>query len=166
MPASTKPDIRQLVKAFSEEFPVTIVPRSEEVPREQLFVALPADHAGRARQLELVFLPDEDDVHFLQYFVPLEFAISPAHVGDLARVILRINASSPLIGFGMLEDLALVCFRSVVPCPKQALDPEIHVQTLYLILYILDQLGAIVEGVANGTLSHADALVKLAAAAA
>ena len=159
----TRPNINQLVDALRAEFTVRIELPTGAVEKEQLFVELPADHAGRARQLELVFLPDDDGVHFLQYFVALPYAIKQERLGDLARLINRINATSPLIGFGLIEDLPLACFRCVVPCPNRTLDTTILSHTLYVVLYIIDQLGAIVEAVGGGTVTLADAVAQLAA---
>ena len=98
----TKPSIHQLVQPLSAEFPVQIIAPTNAITQEQLFVGLPADHAGRARHLELIFLPDADDVHFLQYFAPLPFKVEPKQFGEVSRLIARINASAPLIGFGFV----------------------------------------------------------------
>lgn len=145
------PDLRTLIEPLRDEFPAELVPPAGAIDRDQLFVQLPEDEEGRARRLELIFLPDRDGVFFLQYFVPLPYEIRPDRFGDLARLMARINARLPLIGFCLLEELPLACFRCVAPCPDRPLDGEIVVNTAYVALYIVDRFGSIVESLGNGS---------------
>ena len=154
----TKPNLNQLLSALSADFVVHVVPPAGAVANEQLHIELPNDAAGRTRVLELIFLPHADDVHFLQFFVMLPTPVAVDRLNEVARIIARINSTAPLPGFCLLEDISVLCFRCLMPCPNHSLDTEIVMNTVYLTLYMLDHLGPVVEGVASGQVSLPNAI--------
>ena len=145
-----KPQINQLLKILNEEFTAHLIEPAGDVGLEQIFIELPNDNKGRVRQLELVILPDEDGICFLQYFIAIPIAIQSEKINDLSRLVLKINSKLPLVGFGLLEDNPLLYFRCVVPCPNQPLSDDIYVHTAHTILYIIDNFGPIIESLVNG----------------
>lgn len=146
-PEPHRPHVRELQPGFDEELPTQL---DASAPEPILFVRLPPDEAGRPRVLELTFLPHDDGVYFLQYFVALPWVPAPDKMGDLVAAIARCNATSPLVGFGAMEAPPLAFFRCVVPVPRQPLDHDVYVHTAFVILMILDRFAPDLEACGAG----------------
>jgi hypothetical protein len=155
------PKLNQLMESINKEFNAQIVESQNEINLTQLFVEFPKDSKDRPRQLELLILPDDDGICFLQYFVALPYTVNKKQISDLSRLMLRINSKLPLIGFGLLEEMQLSFFRCIVPCPSQPLVDDIYVHTSHVILYIIDNLGPIVESLGNGEMSYDNCMHEL-----
>jgi len=167
-PPAERPSLADLAPVLQAEFPVQQQP-STPTQDGQLFVDLGADQRDRPRRLELMFLPHGDDLYFLQLFVLLPPPLLPEFAGELARVLLLINANLPLPGFGMQEAEGWVYFRCIVPCGNRKLDPNIDgeaiLATTWVASYQLDQFGEVIEDVAGGACTAADATTRVAALA-
>ena len=152
------PDLSQIVATFATDFPVRLVPAGEGTAQEQLFVDLGADVQARPLRLELMFLPGKEEVDHLQVFIPLPFAVVPAHAAELARIIAAVNARLPLVGFGMAEREGWVFYRAVLPVrADQELDGEVVGNTGWLAYYLVEQTAGILEDVASGIMKFEDA---------
>jgi len=157
----TQTNLKQLLNPLNEDFTAKIIEPHSDINMEQLFVELPADTMHRQRQLELLILPDEDGVCFLQYFISLPYTVDKNQINELSRLILKINAKLPLIGFGLLEEMQLIFFRCIVPCPDQPLEDDVYVHTAHMILYILDNFGPILESLGNTEMSYDECINEL-----
>jgi hypothetical protein len=152
-----RPSLDQVVAAFARELPTQVVPASEAVGEEQLLVGLEPDAQGRPRRLELVFLPHDDDLYYLQYFILLPFSAQAEHAADLARVIAAINVTLPLPSFGVSEKEGWIYFRAVVPVSNdRPLDQRLVTDTGWMAYYMVDQFQDVIEAVATGSISFAD----------
>ncbi len=141
-PQAPRPHLRELQPGFEGELPTHL---DLAAPEPVLLVRLPPDAAGRPRVLELTFLPHEDGVYFLQYFVALPWRPAPDRIDALSTAMNRCNAASPLVGFGVVPERSSAFFRCVVPVPRQQLTHDVYVHTAFVILMALDRFGAELE---------------------
>lgn len=158
-----RPQLSRLVSAFEDEFTVELVPAGAEVSEDQLFVDLEADEQGRARRLELILLPHEDELFYLQFFVLLPFEATASRAADLARLIARINLKLPLVGFGMNEDEAWLFYRAIMPCSNAELDADLVLSNAWMVAYLVERFSDIIEDVATGASSLDEAFERAAA---
>jgi hypothetical protein len=160
--AAVTPQLEQVLPAFVRRFPTQLVEADQSYGENQLFVGLDPDAKGRPRRLELTFLPrEEDDLHYLQFFVLMPFSVEPRFAADLARVIAQVNVKVPVGHFGMNETEGWIYFRSVSPVLPAPLDEELTVGTAWMCYYLVDQLGGLLESAADGSSSVDQAALAL-----
>jgi len=156
VPSPNEPRLDQLLPAFARAFPTQLVPPTDDYDAEQLFVGLDPDGQGRPRRLELTFLLAalDADAYYLQYFILLPFS---ARAADLARITALVNVKLPFGHFGMNEPTGWVYYRTVVPVAGAPLDVELALNTAWMCFYLVDQIADLIESVADGSRSLADA---------
>jgi hypothetical protein len=153
------PSVVQIIQAVGEEFSVHYLPNSDEVSEKQLLVEI-SQSADEHTPLtmELMMLPDDDDIYFLQLFAALPYEVLKEQISEVCRLIVSINTQLPLIGFGMLEESSLIFFRCVVPCPLVELNADSILNSIYVIQHSIQVLGPVVSKLANGTCSFEEAI--------
>ena len=155
-------DLPSLVEPFTAAgFPATHYPPSEEQPFNLLRVCLDAGADEPQVFAEVVPVPGLDDLHVLQFLVPLPTEIVPEHAPTLARFLLDLNAESMLNGFGMRADMRLLYFRAMIPQTKDALDAALLVEVLWATAYTVDRFGPLIGPVASGEQSLEEGLAAV-----
>lgn len=154
------PDLEQIDAAFRAEFPTQMLPPSGDAPLGQLVVALDPDEQGRDRAVYLLLIPpiNEDDLYGMQFFAPLPFQASGGGCGDLARLLLLINSTVPLVGFGLSEENGWIFFRCILPVAQgRSLDPVEALHTTWMIFSMMDRFSDTIESVSAGRKDFAQA---------
>ncbi len=93
---------------------------------------------------------EEDDLEFLQFFVPLPFTVAGAQAAEMARLVGLINNFAPLMGFAYNESGGLVYFRHLLIIVGGQIDPETVEVSLDTIQYLIDTFGAALQDLASG----------------
>ncbi|MBT3218636.1 MAG: hypothetical protein HN348_06055 [Proteobacteria bacterium] len=158
----TTPDLSSLCPALNaDDFPTQYLPGTKEIPVDQVLVVLDDDQEGRTLHLQILPVPDIEDLTVLQFYSQLPFSLNPANTADLARFLHLVNQHLPLIGFAMNEDDATVYYRALVPQPEGAAQLDIVVPTVWMTAYLLHRFAPLVEGVAIGELAYEEGKAAL-----
>ena len=160
----TPPTSANFVKTFEQdEFVTRIVPAGDEVPVDQLLVAL-KDEEYRAWtwRLELMYLPGLKEPAILQFFVPLPFTYDAQRAVEVARFCHSLNEILPLNGFGISEEHEWLYYRLLMPCPDRGADPGLVLQTAWSIWYLIDRFGGLLKDLAEGVTDPEQARAALA----
>ena len=147
----------------AEGFPTNVVHESAEVPYDVLLVGLSDNEETRQWQLELSFIPGmEEDLEgaaLLQCFAHLPAEVPPAAEAELRRLIVRVNAKLPLVGFGWLDAERMPCFRHVAMLPgDDGAAGEVVVQLAWMTGYLLGVFAPTIESVASGARTADEAI--------
>lgn len=137
----------------AESFPGHLVEATAEIPYDTLLVAVAGEEGDPGWRLELSFLPGMEEqlagASLLQCFVHLPAEIAAR--GELLRLLARLNARLPLVGFAYVEEERMLCFRHLLLLP--AVDDTaaaLVVQATWMISYLLSLFGRAVARVARG----------------
>ncbi|MEG4304912.1 hypothetical protein [Microcoleus sp. D3_18a_C4] len=145
-------EIQQLLR--SEKFTTSLKPADENIPIDQLFVALNGEEAEYV--LELVYVPNLENqlenVKLLQFFVRLPCEVELSATEEIKNLVLHLNVNTPLMGWGFQEDLELLYFRHilVVPNLSGANTQTVITQTVWLIFYLLETFYPVIASIATG----------------
>lgn len=146
-----------------EGFSTSMLEKVPERPYDLLLVFIPQEqHPAGGVQLELSFIPDMDQqlagLSLMQFFAGLANDLPPSALTELQKAVISVNRFSPLVGFGILAQPAMLYFRHVLMLPK-AVEESIPlvVQTTWLVSYLVDVFGNNLIQVANGHASLAEA---------
>jgi len=136
-----------------ESFPSRLGEATAEIPYDTLLVALAGEEGEPGWRLELSFLPGMEEqlagAALLQCFVHLPAEVTAE--GELLRLLSRLNARLPLVGFAYVEEQRLLCLRHLLLLPADdAPAAALVVQATWMTSYLLSLLGAAVERVARG----------------
>jgi putative sensory transduction regulator len=139
-----------------ESFPSRLVEATEEIPYDTLLVAIAGEEGEDPRpgwRLELSFLPGMEEqlagASLLQCFVHLPAEV--AAPSELLRLLARLNARLPLVGFAYDEEQRMLCFRHLLLLPADDdVAAALVVQATWMTSYLLSLLGAAVTRVARG----------------
>ena len=140
-----KAELESFAELLSQEaYQVELVPAAGDVPYDTLLVKL------ETWWLELSFLPgleDElDDVSILQCYVALSEHIAEENRAVLERLIVKLNAKLPIVGFGLLDNPRVLFFKhnAMLPNDNQVASVqivhELVAMTSYLIGVFYEQL--------------------------
>jgi len=147
----------------AEGFEVRILEKTQERPYDVLLIFLQLeDHPAGGLQLELSFIPHMEEqlsgLSLVQFFVGLTENLAPDYAPELQQVVININRFCPLVGFGILSQPAMLCFRHTVMLPARLEDSlPLVVQTTWLINYLMEMFGKNLTQVAEGRASTAQA---------
>jgi hypothetical protein len=147
-----KPQLSQILAALQEEFTTQLIAGHDEV-EDQIWIDLGEDSQGRSRRLELVFLPREDELSYLQFFVMLPFAAPADRTAELSRLLLSVNLKLPLVGFGLSEPEQWIYYRTIMPCSHRELDAELVLHTIWLVFYMVERFSPIIEQLSAGNIA-------------
>ena len=140
----------------AESFPGRLVEATAEIPYDTLLVAVAGEEDEDREpgwRLELSFLPGMEEqlagASLLQCFVHLPAEI--AAPGELLRLLARLNARLPLVGFAYVEEERMLCFRHLLLLPPDDdTAAALVVQATWMISYLLSLFGRAVARVAQG----------------
>jgi hypothetical protein len=134
---------------------------------EQLGISLAADRQQRARQLWITPLPGLEEqlaegLSLLQFLVELPFkSVQPAEA-DLAGLLLALNNLLPLGAFGWRQADEVILYRCVLVLgPDATSNSQVALETVLLTSYLVDQFSGLIESVALGRKTLAQALREL-----
>ena len=138
-------------------------PQSPESPRPRLSVLLGVDY--RDRPIEVVLEDVDvngdltgsageggDDLRFLQLISVLPFTVDEAHVADVMRFVMVLNANVELPGFGYDETTRLVFFRHVAVY-GETIAPSLVENVLLMVLFLTEVFCKALEDLATGSRS-------------
>ena len=142
---------------------------------EHLLVYLLTDDQGRDVFAQLLFLSyleealgrpveemkDGKGMDLLQVYAALPFDYEAEAVPHLARLMLAMNRYLPINGFGLDEELGILFCRHVLFCPGGELDIRVLIEVLDLVAFFIKRYTEVLEPVANGSGSLAEALAKI-----
>jgi hypothetical protein len=146
---------------------------SEKSPLSSLFVVLHVDDQDRryvlqafdARELARLIQPDLDvfPSGLLQLTLQYPFAVQPMCFGDTARLLHRLSNLQPLGAFLLAEDDKAVCHRTIMPVDEPGLATETLVAAVQVIRHFVVTCADLIEAVAGGEMTYADAMAKVKA---
>ncbi len=161
-----KASFRDLEELFKEQgMEAVFVAKTEEMPKNQLFVPLGKDDKNRDLLLQLSSSKqDLKDVpiegkyasselprcSFIQFFLSLPFQVKDEHLGELARLLLLFNKSFEVPGFGMSEVDRVVYFRYMLLTNGGKVDPRVILSLLGMISVIVSSFGPEIEALGLG----------------
>ncbi|HHN93370.1 MAG TPA: hypothetical protein ENK17_01255 [Anaerolineae bacterium] len=142
---------------------------------EHLVVHLLTDDRGRDVFAQLLFLSNLEEVigpaveeiedgegmDLLQVYAALPFDYEAEAVPHLARLMLAMNRYLPINGFGLDEELGILFCRHVLFCPGGDVDVRVLVEVLDSMAFFIEEYGGVLEPVANGSGSLAEALAAV-----
>jgi hypothetical protein len=140
-------------------FEVHVLEKSQDRPYEVLLVFLQLeDHPLDGLQLELSFIPQMEEqlsgLSLMQCFVSLTDKLASDHLMELQQAVIGINRFCPLVGFGILSQPSMLCFRHVLMLPARLQDSlPLVIQTTWLIGYLMEVFGKKLTQVAEGQAS-------------
>jgi hypothetical protein len=145
-----------------EGFETGLIAAGPDAAFDTLVVAVGEEETGLYR-LELSFVPgmeqELEGVSILQCFVAVASEVPAEHAAELARLTTILNARLPLVAFGHLERERMAIFRHLLLLPPDdAAGRGLVVQAVWLVSYLLAQLGAGVARVAAGQASADEVL--------
>jgi hypothetical protein len=164
MKTNTLQALHQFSAALAQEgFDGHILEKYQDRPYDILLVFLPQEHhpAG-GLQLELSFVPHMEEqlagLSLMQFFVGLTSNLSSGSLMELQQAVISINRFCPLVGFGILSQPPMLCFRHTLMLPaKLEHSLPLVTQTTWLISYLMEVFGNNLTQVAEGHASIAQA---------
>lgn len=149
--------LQQISNALTQEgFEVRILEKSHERPYGVLLVFLSLEtHPVGGLQLELSFVPEMEEqllgLSLMQCFVGLTGNLSTHSQTELQQAVIGINRFCPLVGFGILSQPPMLCFRHTMMLPSKVEHGlPLVIQTTWLISYLMDVFGNNLTQVAEG----------------
>jgi len=128
----TKISLEALKEFFLKEEYQAEIEAGTEVSPKQLVVLFGRDTKGQDLFLHLTLLdettkppPEEKSLHFLQFYSLFPYEIKESALSEMARLILSINASFDLAGFGMMEGNKLFFYRYVHICEAKTFSDDV-----------------------------------------
>jgi hypothetical protein len=162
-------NLTDIQAVLEEDFETLFYPASEEIPMDQLLVAL--EHPQTDQEpymLELLYIPgvqaELDDVKLLQFFLALDNVTPSARV-EARHLLTHINQQLPLVGFNLHEAGNYFYFRHVLVMPEESRgyqDGVVVSETVWLIYYLLHNFQASLSAVAQGQQTVASLLTPSA----
>jgi hypothetical protein len=148
----------------NQGFVSALVDPTAEMPDAVLLVALEDEAlAARRWQLELSFIPGMEEqlegLSLLQCFVGFPHELPETAVAATVRAATVLNRKLPLVGFGVLDQPRIACYRHTLLLPSEAAAASpLVVQTTWLIDYLLKMFGQTMLAVASGQATLTEAL--------
>jgi len=166
----SSPADRTRLQAFerllrAQGFPTNLVLAGDGVPYDVLLAGLSDEEGKRQWQLELSFVPgmeeDLEGLSLLQCFVHLPVDAAAEAEDELRRLIVRLNARMPVMGFGWLEAERMACFRHTAMLPRdEEAAGEVVVQLAWMADYLLGVFAPTIEAVATGARTSDQAIAE------
>ncbi len=151
------PTLQQFSDALTREgFATEIAEKSQERPYDVLMVFLAQeDHPAGGLQLELSFIPQMEEqlsgLSLMQCFAGLTDNLSADSAMELQKAVIAINQFCPLVGFGILAQPPMLCFRHTLMLPPEMQHSlPLVIQTTWLIDYLTEVFGDNLIQIAEG----------------
>ena len=144
---------------------------SEASPIDSLFVVLHVDDRDRryvvqgfdARELARAIQPDAVDfpAALLQLTLQYPFEVLPMCFADTARLLHRLSNLLPLGTFLLSEDDKAICYRTLMPSEGEGLSVDTFVAIMRIVQFICVEFSGLVEAVASGDMTYAEAMARV-----
>lgn len=155
-----------------EEYSITHLPASDEVPVERLLLLLGFDRKQRELKLEIMErLQTQDIQNFLssdlfipsrlQFKVDLPFKVKDLAINDVSAFIHFINQATDLPGFEFNELEGQVMFRYIWVTSSDHLDKQLVISILDSIRFNLVMFSEMIESLSDGSATFNDLLSKI-----
>ena len=150
----------------ADEFTTSFAPAEEQVPIDRLLILLPNDlpHEMVLEQLVIPGLDEElENSFFLQHFLVLPCHYTTFTLHELRQFLLYVNINMPLPTFGINEEDHFVYCKYVSVLAPGTPDNWVKqvVETVWLIDYFVELFFHMIEAVASGKLSAAQAIAQM-----
>lgn len=158
-------------------FTHTDMPKSAQLPFDQLFISLGADDKERPWILNLRLFEQgfEGDVStlaegtptrmlFLNFLVTFPFSVVESAFGDISRLILMLNKILPVPGFGLSEPDHVVYYQYTLVSVDGKLDTDGFLTLIGLIVHYMQTHQQTLEEVATLEKSLQTVLIESAEA--
>jgi hypothetical protein len=147
-----------------DQFTVSYVHHSKEVPVDRLVVILPiAYKEGLMLELFVSNTGKElEPYEILNYHINFQMKASTACLSDIKELILYIDQISLVNGFGIdIDDHTLFYRYRMLVNPADTVTPKLVTETIYLISFQLENFLRIIDKVNDGNLKIAEAKEKI-----
>ncbi len=161
------------IQAFleSQKMSCVSIPKSQELPFDQILLPLGVDEQGRDLVLGIKFIEEElsstqelfslekgmSKFFNIQFNYLLPFTIKDEYVGEVARLILLLNHSFGLPGFELSEIDHAIYFRNVLLVGEE-IEEMMVMMVIGNILANVDAFSSSIEAVATGKMSLTDVI--------
>lgn len=141
------------------------MPKSSEIPFDQLYVALEVEGFDKEVILQLKMVEHaledpaqrgEGTLHLLQFFVGLPFKVREEKIDETIRFLCLINRSFEIPGFEFSEVDRIVYYRYVLMTSENSISTILIQNLLGVIMFILDGFATKIEDIARGKRSLDD----------
>ncbi len=154
-------------------FAVTYEPTDDATPVEQLYCLVYVDDAGRSYMARMTFAndiaaamgvkPDIEDIVQFQMNTVLPFEVETPSAEGTARLLHLVNLVNGPGTFILSEDANAIIYRFVLTSSSYAIEPYLVVEAANMVLSAMMLYGGLIERVASGGQSYADALADIQA---
>jgi len=151
-----------------EAYQVQLVPATGNVPYDTLLVKLELfEKENRIWWLELSYLPgleDElDDVSILQCYVALSDHTAEENRAGLERLIVKLNAKLPIVGFGLLDNPRVLFFKhnAMLPNDNHVAGFQIVHELVSMTTYLIGVFSEPLIKMATGEKTAAEAMADM-----
>ncbi len=158
-------ELRFIERTLKEaNFTTQFLDVSKEIPMPMLVVHLTPDERGRERFIHMLFVPASEEelqtVQFLQLYAPLPF--SPGkYTAELPAFLLGAN-NQIAIGHLGFDPNGSLCYRYVHVKEKyRMIDAGLVREMVEVFFYMIDRVSPLIEQVAGGQMSAAEAIQKM-----
>lgn len=139
-----------------------LIEASKDVPYHTLLMNLDSDQQGRPRQMTLTFYPIDaeqfENTLLLQYFLELPFSLKPGAIDEVNKLLIYLNNKAVVGHFGITQGQNKLHHRYVQTLPSDdVVNEDIASDTIMLFNYTSILFGSILESVASGEMSAAEA---------
>jgi hypothetical protein len=136
-----------------------LMPKTEEIPFDQLYVALMVEGIPQEVILQLKMVEhaledvsqrEKGTLHLLQFFVGLPFKVHEEKIDETIRFLCLINRSFEIPGFEFSEVDRVVYYRYVLMTSENSIPSILIKNLLGVIMFILDGFSTKIEDIAKG----------------
>ena len=156
-----------LIKRYMEElnFATHLIEKGEQTPLDMLLVNVGRTYDGKDRVLNFNYIPLPDDmvntVELLQITSVIPAQYSKEYKGSVEKFLLSANTKLAVGNF-IFGDNETIMFRYIYMAPKlELIRKEELKETAMLCVYMLEIFTEIIEKVARGDMSLAQALKSI-----
>ncbi len=161
MVKATLKSLKQFLE--SQDMKCTFIPKSEEIPIDQVFVYMGQDDSDRDLLLQIRVVEQELEgvelqgvtkknmsYHHMHFLVNLPLKINEHCIGDVARMVLLLNKSLSVPGFEFSEVDRMVYYRYVLMTSGGRFNGNIVMSIIGMIMFNIDVFSKTIEDVGTG----------------
>lgn len=157
-----------------QEMDCHLIPQNEEIPSDILFVTMGVDEKGRDLLMQISLAEEDFSESFelfdleksspkryvIHVFMALPFMVKDQFVGDISRLILLLNKTMRLPGFGFSEVDRMIFFSNKLMITEE-LDELMLMSLVGNVITYVDAFEEPLEVVADGRMSFSDIIKSL-----
>lgn len=138
-----------------EPFQAVFERADADIPADRVNVTLDVENLSPPLQLQITRVPkasetDMEGVEMLHFFVPFPILVQNAFVPEVLRMLPLLNLATPIMAFNYHEEERFIYFRHVLLIPQDADVRRVIAETVWLIYFTLDNLGAEIAAIVTG----------------